>query len=61
MKKDLIEYQSRTTKETVWSYKHWESNIIDGVEFRPVTLRKPSQEQTMQLYYMRKDYLQEIK
>ena len=61
MKQELIEYRSLTTKETVWSYTHWQSNIVDGVEFRPVNLQKPSQEITQQIYYMRKDFLEVVK
>ena len=60
MKKDLVQYRSLTTKEIVWSYTHWAPKVVDGVEFLAVTLRKPSQEQTQQLYYMRKDFLEKL-
>ena len=61
MKKELIQYRSLTTQEIVWSYTHWEPRVVDGVEFLTVTLRKPTQEQTQQLYYMRKDFLKVVK
>jgi hypothetical protein len=61
MKKDLVKYRSLTTHEIVWSYTHWSPKVIDGIDFIPVTLVKPSQDRTLQLYYMKKDFLEEVK
>jgi hypothetical protein len=61
MKKDLVKYRSLTTHEIVWSYTHWASKMIGDKEFIPVVLRKPSQDQTLQLYHMAKDFLEEVK
>lgn len=60
MKKDLVQYRSMATKETVWSYTHWAPRVVDGVEFLAVVLHKPSQDRTQQIYYMRKDFLEKV-
>jgi len=47
--------------EFYWTYSHWDTNFVDGVEFLPVTRFEPSEHRTMQLYYVRKDSLEKVK
>ena len=48
-------------EEFYWTYSHWNSNVVDGVEFLPVTRFDPSDNRTRQLYYVRKDSLEKVK
>lgn len=47
--------------EFYWSYPQWGSEFIDGVEFLPVTKSDPSDNNTKQLYRVRKDSLEKVK
>ena len=47
--------------EFYWTYSHWGTNFVDGVEFLPVTRFEPDQQRTQQLYYVRKDSLEKVK
>jgi hypothetical protein len=47
--------------EVYYTYSHWPSKQIDGVEFLPVVKQIPSQSNTQSIHYMRKDSLEKIK
>jgi hypothetical protein len=47
--------------ETYYTFPHWDSRQIDGVEFIPVCKFYPSQEKSQQLHYMRKDSLEKVR
>jgi hypothetical protein len=64
MKKESLKpkkYSVITTQDIVYTFSHWDTKEIDGVEFLPVCKQMPSQDVTQQLYYMRKDSLTPIK
>lgn len=46
--------------EVYYTYSHWPSKEIDGVEFIPVVKQQPSHS-TQTIHYMRKDSLEKIK
>ena len=62
-KKEPILFQVRVKNggDIYYTYSHWETKEIDGVEFVPVCKQKPSQDKTQQLYHMRKDWLEYIR
>jgi len=47
--------------EVYYTYSHWPSKNIDGVEFLPVVKQPPSQSMTQNIHYMRKDSLEKVK
>jgi hypothetical protein len=47
--------------EVYYTYSHWPSKDIDGVEFLSVVKQPPSQSNTQTVHYMRKDSLEKIK
>jgi hypothetical protein len=47
--------------EVYYTYPHWPSKDIDGVEFLPVVKQPPSQSNTQTIHYMRKDSLEKVK
>ena len=47
--------------EVYYTFSHWDSKQIDGVDFIPVNKFPPTQELTQQLHYMRKDSLEKVK
>jgi len=47
--------------EIYYTYPHWPSKDIDGVEFLPVVKQIPSQSNTQTIHYMRKDSLEKVK
>jgi len=47
--------------EVYYTYTHWPSKEIDGVEFLPVVKQVPSQTNTQTIHYMRKDSLERVK
>jgi hypothetical protein len=47
--------------EMYYTYSHWPSKDIDGVEFLPVVKQVPSQTNTQTIHYMRKDSLEKVK
>jgi hypothetical protein len=47
--------------EIYYTYSHWPSKDIDGVEFLPVVKQPPSQSNTQTIHYMRKDSLEKVK
>jgi hypothetical protein len=47
--------------EVYYTYTHWPSKDIDGVEFLPVVKQVPSQTNTQTIHYMRKDSLEKTK
>jgi len=47
--------------EVYYTYTHWPSKDIDGVEFLPVVKQIPSQSITQSIHYMRKDSLEKVK
>lgn len=44
-----------------YTFKHWESKEVDGVEFIGVNKFEPSPDRTQAIYYLRKDSVQYIK
>ena len=44
-----------------YTYSNWETKEIEGVEYLAVTKSDPSDHQTKQLYYVRKDAMEFIK
>jgi hypothetical protein len=47
--------------EVYYTFSHWPSRQIDGVEFIAVNKFDPSNVRTQQLHYMRKDSLEKCK
>jgi hypothetical protein len=47
--------------EMYYTYSHWPSKEIDGVEFLPVVKQMPSQTMTQSIHYMRKDSLEKVR
>ena len=47
--------------EVYYTYSHWPSKDIDGVEFLSVVKQPPSQSNTQTVHYMRKDSLEKTK
>ena len=45
-----------------YTYSSWETNEIDGIEYVPVTKFDPSStDRLLQLHYLRKDTLEQVK
>ena len=62
MKKvDFIKMRVISSREIVYTFKHWPTQEIDGVEFLSVCKREPSQELTQVSHWMRKDSLERVK
>ena len=51
----------KSSQEIFYTFKHWGTEEIDGVEFIHVCKFPPKQELTQQLYKMRRDSLEYIK
>lgn len=49
------------TQEIFYSYSHWPTKEIDGVEFLSVVKRDPSGHDTQSVHWMRKDSLEVVK
>ena len=47
--------------EIYYTFRHWESKEIDGVQFIPVNKNPPSPKIMQQIHYMRKDSLEKVK
>lgn len=47
--------------DVYYTFSHWTTKEIDGVEFIAVNKTIPSQENTQTIYWMRKDWLEYIK
>jgi len=47
--------------EVYYTYSHWDLKEIDGVKFIPVVKTVPSNENTQQIHYMRKDNMEYVK
>jgi len=47
--------------EIYYTYSHWPSKHIDGVEFLQVVKQAPTHSLTQTIHYMRKDSLQRVK
>ena len=47
--------------EFYWTFSSWGEEQIDGVDFLPVSKFDPSDNQTRQLYWIRKDSLEKVK
>ena len=56
-----IRVQVKSTKDIYYTFKHWESKQIDGVEFIGVNKFEPSQNRTQTIHYLRKDTLEYLK
>ena len=50
-----------SSKDIYYTYKHWPSKDIDGVEFIGVVKTEPSHSKTQSVHYMRKDSLEYMK
>lgn len=50
-------------QDVYYTYSHWKSKIVDGIEFIPVTKVDPEKNpmKTNLIYHMRKDNLEVIK
>ena len=59
--KNYIKMRVIATKEIYYTFPHWKSNFVDGVEFLPVNKFEPSQDRTQTIYYVRKDSLEKVK
>ena len=51
----------KSSQEIFYTFNHWSTEEIDGVEFIHVCKFPPKQELTQQLYKMRRDSLEYIK
>ena len=51
----------KSSQEVFYTFKHWGTEDIDGVDFISVCKFEPRQDLTQQLYKMRKDSLEYIK
>jgi hypothetical protein len=62
MKTDnLIKMRNKISQvEVYYTYSHWPSKHIDGVEFLPVVKKLPSQSMTQTIHYIRKDSLEKV-
>ena len=47
--------------EIYYTFEHWKSKEIEGVEFIPVNKLPPSPGMSQSLHFMRKDSLEEVK
>ncbi len=56
-----IKVRVKSTLDVYYTFKHWPSKEIEGVEFIGVAKFFPSNELTQQLHWMRKDGLEYIK
>ena len=56
-----IRVQVKSTKDIYYTFKHWPTNMIDGVEFIGVNKFEPSQNRTQTIHYLRKDTLEYLK
>lgn len=59
--KDVKKLQVIMTQEIVYTFAHWETKEVDGVEFVAVAKFEPKQNLTQQMYWMRKDSLKPVK
>lgn len=58
----LIKLRNKISpSEIYYTFSHWESKEIEGVQFIPVNKMPPSQGVTQQIHYMRKDSLEKVK
>mgnify|MGYP003705399735 CR=1 FL=1 len=56
-----IKVRVKVNNEIYYTFKHWPSKEIDGVEFIGVNKFEPSQKLTQQIHWMRKDSLEYVK
>jgi hypothetical protein len=57
----LKKVRVRTNQEIYYTYSHWPTKEIDGIEFIAVTKQAPSNQQTQSVHLMRKDSLEYVK
>lgn len=57
----LFKVRVKNGGDTYYTYSHWETRDIDGVEFVAVNKDIPTQERTQTIYWMRKDWLDYVK
>ena len=50
-----------SSKEIYYTFKHWPSKEIDGVEFVSVVKEEPSQTKTQVAHWLRRDSLEIVK
>ena len=60
-KEILKKVRVRTNQEIYYTYSHWPTKEIDGVEFISVVKQIPSNQQKQPLHLMRKDSLEYVK
>ena len=58
---NYIKMRVIATKEIYYTYPHWQSKMVDGVEFLAVNKFEPSQDRTQIMYYVRKDSMEKVK
>jgi hypothetical protein len=56
-----IKVRVKSSQEVFYTFKHWASEEIDGIEFIHVCRFPPKHDLTQQLYKMRKDSFEYIK
>jgi hypothetical protein len=56
-----VKVRVKSSQEIFYTFKHWGTEDIDGVDFISVCKFEPKQDVTQQLYKMRKDSLEYIK
>ena len=56
-----IKYRVKSSHEVFYTFKHWPSKEIDGVEFLGVVKKMPSHQLTQTVHWMRKDSLEHVK
>ena len=56
-----IKVRVKVNNEIYYTFKHWPSKEIDGVEFIGVNKFEPSQNRTQTIHYLRKDTLEYLK
>ena len=60
--KNPIKYRNRfNVTDVYYSFPHWTTREIDGVEFLAVVKQPPSQNLTQVIHYIRKDSLEKTK
>jgi hypothetical protein len=56
----LIHYRSKLNQEKYYHYSSWETRMIEGVEFLPVTKFSPESDKIREVFWLKKDSLEVI-
>ena len=57
----LQKVRSKTNSDIYYTYRHWETNEVDGITFIPVVKQPPDPKKNQVIHYMRKDNLEYVK